>query len=116
MKRFISFILLILLCFIFLGFGVSFAATESGIGQQIEQAAASPSLTDNNTMEYSTSAFDSIFAEYNCLVLSQNFTMFDRQNIINTIKAKHTAIKADGTIAPEIGSVLKCPIRDKPVV
>ena len=115
MKRFISFILLILLCFIFFG-GVSFADIVSGIGQTIEQAAANPTLTDNDTMEYSHSALDSIFAEDKNLVLRQNSTMFDRQNIINTIKANHTAIKADGTIASEIGTVLKCPIRDKPVI
>ena len=109
MKRFISFIFLILLCFIFLGFGVSFAAIGSGIGQKIEQAGASPSLTDNDIMEYSASATMLSVLDDCCLILNQPSRMFGRQTTIKNIK-RNTSIKADSIIAANIGTVLKCPI------
>lgn len=109
MKRFISFIFLILLCFIFQGFGVSFAAIGSGIGQTIEQAGASPSLTDNDIMEYSASATTLSVLGNRYLTLSQPSRMFDRQTIVKNYRTKYPRAKADGTIAPEIGTVLKCP-------
>ena len=85
MKRFISFIFLILLCFIFLGFGVSFAAIGSGIGQTIEQAGASPSLTDNDIMKYSASATTLTVLDDE-LILKQSSGTFDRQTTIKNIK------------------------------
>ena len=108
MKRFISFILLILLCFFFLGFGISFAAIDLGVGQKIEQAAASPSLTDNYNFEYFTSGTMSDITDTK-FILKQNPERFDNQTTIKNIKENCTSIKADGTIASEIGTVLKCP-------
>ena len=111
MKRFISFIFLILLCFIFLGFGVSFAGIVSGIGQKIEQAAASPSLTEIETECFNAAMLTVPDNRY--LTLKKPSGMLDRQTTIKNKKG-NTSIKADGTIAPEIGTVLKGPIKEGP--
>lgn len=109
MKRFISFIFLILLCFIFLGFGVSFAAIESGIGQKIEQAGASLNLTEIETECFNATILTVLDNRY--LTLRQSSGTFDKLTTIKNIRPKpYSTIKADGTIAPEIGTVLKGPI------
>ena len=108
MKRFISFIFLILLCFIFLGAGVSFAGIVPVVGQKIEQAGASPSLTDNEIVKNSASATMLTVLDNRYLTLSQPSGMLDRQTTIKN--SKGNTMKADSTITPEIGTVLKCPI------
>ena len=109
MKKFVWFIFLLLMVFSFCGLaGTVFAGIVPGSGQVIEQAVASPSLTNNDIMEYSTSATMLNVLDDEYLTLRQSSGTFDQQKIIKNTKG-NTTIKADGTIASEIGTVLKGP-------
>ena len=108
MKRFILLIsFLFLMCFLFMIPGATFAEIVPMAGQTIEQATASPSLTDNEIINLFCNDAKSNFAD-DYVIFTQSPGMVDNQIIIKNIKER-LAVKADGTIAPETGTVLKGP-------
>ncbi len=110
MKRFILLIFLFLMCFLFMIPGATFAGIVPEAGQTIEQAAASPNLTNSSIINYFY-----YNAKSNMMgnsVISTKFPrMTDKQTTLKNIKGT-TTIKADGRIASEIRTVLKCPFSE----
>ena len=108
MKRFILLIFLFLMCFLFMIPGTTFAGIVPGAGQTIELAAACSNLTNSGIVinYFCYNAKSDITGSY--LILRQNPGMIDNQPTLKN-KKDNTIIKTDGRIAPEIGTVLKCP-------
>ena len=108
MKKFVLLIFLFLMCFLFMIPGATFAGIVPGAGQTIEQATASSNLTNSGIIMnyFYYNAKSDMVDSY--LILRQNPGMTDNQTTLKNIKER-LAVKADGTIAPETGTVLKGP-------
>lgn len=109
MKRFVLLIFLFLMCFLFMIPGATFAAIETEcIGQTIEQAEVSPNLTNSGMVNYL--CYDAKSNMMGNSVISTKFPrMTDNQTTIKKIEEEEKTITVGSRIAPENGTVLKCP-------
>ena len=108
MKRFILLIFLFLMCFLFMIPGATFAGIVPEAGQTIEQAAASPNLTNSGIINYFCNDAKSNMMG-NSVISTKFPRMIDNQTTIKNIKVKPSCLRPDGIIAPETGTVLKGP-------
>ena len=108
MKKFVLLIFLFLMCFLFMIPGASFAGIVPGVGQTIEQTAASSNLTNSGIIMnyFCNDAKSDITGSY--LISRHNPGMTDNQATLKNIKESRIVL-ADNTPTLENGTVLKCP-------
>jgi len=105
MRKFTLLFFSILLLFIFLGSGAVSAGIDFDVGQKIE-------CLKGNTMAYPQGKIISSTKGVNCSILDQHPRMFDSQTLILGKYITDEGRPFSG-LAPENGTVLKCPTLSK---